>query len=296
MSAQSGLLLVDKPMGVTSHDVVARARRALHTRAIGHAGTLDPMATGLLILGVDQATRMTEYLLGLDKRYDATIRLGQRTNTDDAEGEVIDTRPVPDLTQIDLPGLLRPFTGPIQQIPPQFSAIKKDGQRAYALARKGETVELASREVVIHTISAAHIADDPTALTLQVHCGSGTYIRSLARDIGEVLGCGGHLTALRRTSIGGFSLSDAVPMTVDGFAGDPRPHLLAMDRAAAHLPEYRLDADCARRLLLGQSVKVDPTGPTGEVRVYDPTGRFIAMARAAHGQLRPAKVFLPEPL
>jgi tRNA pseudouridine55 synthase len=303
----NGLLIVDKPQGLTSHDVVARARRMLREKRIGHAGTLDPMATGVLVLCVGQATRLSEYLLGEDKAYEGVIKLGEQTNTDDAEGEVIATRPVPDITDAMLRALEAQFSGEIEQVPPQFSAIQKGGQRAYALARKGETVELAARRVVVHSLTLAHVSMEWAVggklLTAHVRCSAGTYIRSLARDIGEALGCGGHLIALRRTHSGHFSLADAVTLEqVDAAAkaGHAQALLLPMDMAVRDWPEVVLDDDKARRILNGQRIGVPmpppptppPPGGGGEMwRVYDARRNFIAVARWDGTTLAPVKVF-----
>jgi tRNA pseudouridine55 synthase len=293
MTGPDGIFLFDKPGGMTSHDVVARARRWFNTRAIGHAGTLDPMATGLLILCVNAATRMSEYLLGQDKAYAARIQLGAATNTDDAEGEVISEAPVAPIDAAQLRALEAQFSGRIQQIPPQFSAIKKDGKRAYALARAGETVALVAREVVIERLTLTLDDTDPRVLTASVDCGSGTYIRSLARDIGQTLGCGAHLSALRRLRIGRFQLTDAVDeITMNTLAGQGRATdvLQPMDRALAAQPELRLDAEQSRRLHLGQRLTVTAAA-AALVRVYDDHSRFSAVAEIENGVLRPIKVF-----
>jgi tRNA pseudouridine55 synthase len=204
----SGILLVDKPSGMTSHDVVSRVRRLAGTRKVGHAGTLDPMATGLLLLGIDASTRLLTYLVGLDKEYLATIRLGFDTTTDDAEGDPlgspVDTSAI---TADEIAAAIRPLTGRISQVPSSVSAIKVDGKRSYDRVRAGEEFTLTAREV---TISAFEVLDQrPGELDVRVKCSSGTYIRALARDLGAALGVGGHLTALRRTRIGPFRVIDA---------------------------------------------------------------------------------------
>jgi tRNA pseudouridine55 synthase len=210
-----GILLVDKPGGMTSHDVVARARRVLGTRKIGHAGTLDPMATGLLVLGVEGATRLLTFVVGLDKTYEATIRLGVSTDTDDAEGEVVSTTDASSLTSAAIAAGVAGLTGRIDQVPSTFSAIKVDGRRAYDLARSGQEVQLKSREVTVSRfdiVAQREVRDGEAGyldLDVVVDCSSGTYIRSLARDLGAGLGVGGHLTALRRTRIGPFAVGDA---------------------------------------------------------------------------------------
>lgn len=290
-----GILLIDKDAGMTSHDVVSRARRVLGTRAIGHAGTLDPMATGLLILLVGNATRLSEYVLGEDKTYRAAIRLGERTNTDDAEGEVIERRPVR-VTDDALARARAAFLGEILQVPPQFSAISKDGVRAYTLARKGETVALEARRVTIRALDwdAAREPDGGVTLRASVVCSSGTYIRALARDIGEALGCGAHLSALRRETVGEFHVGEAARLDALDRAEAVR-RLLPMDRAVARFADVRLDAESARRLANGGRVPVDPTGAPARgalCRVYDAAAQFLAvgMVDEVDGLLRPVKV------
>ncbi|MCS6847683.1 MAG: tRNA pseudouridine(55) synthase TruB [Anaerolineae bacterium] len=335
-----GLLIVDKPRGMASHDVVARARRLLREKRIGHAGTLDPLATGVLVLCIGQATRLSEYLLGEDKAYAGVIRLGQRTTTDDAEGEVIATRPVPPLTEETLRQLEARFTGTIAQTPPQFSAIQKGGQRAYALARQGRPVELAPRQVTVYELRLALPGSDdsrlmtddfppPTPdspiiqssiiqssiihhqssgagsgesvvghLCLFVRCSAGTYVRALARDIGEALGCGGHLVALRRMQAGRFTLADAVTLDQVEAAvreGKAASLLLPMDRAVADWPAVHLSDADARRLKMGQAIALPqpvalPSAARG-VRVYDSRRTFIAIAHWDGTKLKPAKVF-----
>ncbi|BCX05328.1 MAG: tRNA pseudouridine synthase B [Candidatus Roseilinea sp.] len=296
-----GLLIVDKPGGMSSHDVVARARRLLREKRIGHAGTLDPMATGVLVLCVGQATRLSEYLLGEDKAYEGMIRLGQRTTTDDAEGEVIATHRVPPISEEMLRRLETQFTGTIAQMPPQFSAIQKGGQRAYALARQGRPVELEPRQVTVYELRLAPVGSEASAirhLRICVHCSAGTYIRALARDIGEALGCGGHLVALRRTQAGHFTLADAITLDrVEAAAreGQTESLLLPMDRAVADWPAVHLNDNDAQRLKMGQAIvlpqPVALPGVRGEVRVYDSRRAFIAIAHWDGKKLKPAKVF-----
>lgn len=212
-----GILLVDKPAGLTSHDVVARTRRAFGTRKVGHAGTLDPMATGLLVLGVEGATRLLTYIVGADKTYQATIRLGQTTSTDDAEGEVWTTAAAADwdsVTDESVRSGIAALTGAISQVPSSVSAIKVDGRRAYDRVRAGEEVVLAAREVVVSRFDVLSMRQGDGVLDLDVivDCSSGTYIRSLARDLGAALGVGGHLTSLRRTRVGPFDIADGVEL------------------------------------------------------------------------------------
>lgn len=293
----SGLLLLDKPSGITSHDAVARARRWLKTRRVGHAGTLDPMATGLLTICIGQATRLVEYLSGRDKRYTAAVRLGASTNTDDAEGQVLETRPVPEIENVLLQEVALGFTGQLMQTPPQFSAIKKDGVRSYARARQGETFELEARPVNVYSLRLEADPSDSGLLRMEVHCGSGTYIRALARDIGALLGCGAHLVALRRTAVGDLSVADALTTErAEELAGlglisrELRP----ADLALADALSIRLDAAGARSICRGQFVRVDPEVNATVCRVYGPGGRFVAVATVAAGLLRPVKVLVAE--
>lgn len=255
----SGILLVDKPGGMTSHDVVSRTRRALGTRKVGHAGTLDPMATGLLLLGVESSTRLLTYLVGLDKHYSATIRLGQATDTDDAEGQTTATSDAAGITRAAIDAALEPLRGPIQQVPSTFSAIKVDGRRSYDRARAGEEVVLKAREV---TITGFDLLDErrvagPEGVTfvdldVAIGCTSGTYIRALARDLGAALGVGGHLTALRRGSIGPFSVADAVQL--DTIAADTLRPPLAV--AAELFPTAELDEQTRIDLTNGKRVAI----------------------------------------
>jgi tRNA pseudouridine55 synthase len=253
----SGILLVDKPGGMTSHDVVSRARRALGTRKVGHAGTLDPMATGLLLLGVGSATRLLTYLVGLGKRYTATIRLGAATDTDDAEGSVISTSDASAIDAVDTAA----FTGTIEQVPSSFSAVKVDGRRSYDRARAGEEVVLAPRTVTVSRFEVLAERHEGAFLDLDVvvECSSGTYIRALARDLGRQLGVGGHLTALRREAIGGFDVQDAVG--VDGL--DVSALRAPASIAAALFPVARLDAGQTLELAQGQADRALHPGRPG---------------------------------
>jgi tRNA pseudouridine55 synthase len=248
-----GILLVDKPGGITSHDVVARARRALGTRKIGHAGTLDPMATGLLVLGVEGATRLLTFIVGAEKTYTATVRLGASTTTDDAEGEIVARADAAALARVDdaavEAGVAR-LTGQIDQVPSAVSAIKVQGRRAYDLVRAGEEVELAARRVTVSrfAVLATRRGSDHLDLDVVVDCSSGTYIRALARDLGADLGVGGHLTMLRRERVAPFSVADAVG--VDAIAAD---RLLAPAAAAGDvLGALAVTAEEARDLRHGK--------------------------------------------
>jgi len=251
----SGILLVDKPGGMTSHDVVSRTRRALGTRKVGHAGTLDPMATGLLLLGVDSSTRLLTYLVGLGKRYAATIRLGVATDTDDAEGQVIATTDSSAVSRDAIDAGIATLTGEISQVPSSFSAIKVDGRRSYDRARAGEEVVLQPRTVTISRFEVLDERRDGATIDLDVvvECSSGTYIRALARDLGRDLAVGGHLTALRREAIGEFEVQDAVALDAVEAASLRSPASIA-----AHLfPVVRLNAEQAVDLANGKRISLE---------------------------------------
>ncbi|WP_149085060.1 MULTISPECIES: tRNA pseudouridine(55) synthase TruB [Microbacterium] len=260
-----GILLVDKPGGLTSHDVVARTRRAFGTRKVGHAGTLDPMATGLLVIGIEGATRLLTYIVGADKTYEATIRLGAVTTTDDAEGEIVQSAEPAALARVEEARIdteVAALTGPISQVPSAVSAIKVDGRRAYDRVRAGEEVVLEPRDVVVSRFDVLARRRDEHAIDLDVvvDCSSGTYIRSLARDLGTALGVGGHLTALRRTRVGPFDVRDAVPIDLL----DTAPVLTPGQAAGRVLPVLTVTAEEARDLrhgkrLVGQATRLDGT-------------------------------------
>ncbi|MDR7185581.1 tRNA pseudouridine55 synthase [Microbacterium trichothecenolyticum] len=285
--AAPGILLVDKPGGITSHDVVARARRALGTRKIGHAGTLDPMATGLLVLGVEGATRLLTFVVGLDKTYEATIRLGVATDTDDAEGQTVSTTDASSLDAAEIAAGIAALTGRISQVPSTYSAIKVDGRRAYDLARAGEDVQLKAREVTVSRfdILAERRSGGAVDLDVVVDCSSGTYIRSLARDLGAALGAGGHLTALRRTRIGPFDIAEAAAVDALGDA----PLLGPAAAATAVLGRFDVTADEARDLrhgkrLLGAAERL-PADPTAAI---DPDGVLVGIVERRGADVKSA--------
>jgi tRNA pseudouridine55 synthase len=286
VTAEHGLLVVDKPSGWTSHDVVGRARRLAGTRKVGHAGTLDPMATGVLVLGVGKATRLLGHLSLSDKAYDATIRLGATTVTDDAEGEVVQVRDASAVSDEAIGAAMSALTGDLAQVPSSVSAVKIDGVRSYARVRAGEQVELRARSVTVSRF--ALLARRGDELDVAVECTSGTYVRALARDLGAALGVGGHLTALRRTRVGPFTLDRA--RTLEQLAEDLQ--VLRLDEAvAASFPCRRLDADEAVALSYGK--RVEPTGAEGTVGAFAPDGRCIALLEDAAGVARPTVVFAP---
>ena len=281
----NGVVLVDKPQGLTSHDVVARMRRAAGTRKVGHAGSLDPMATGLLIVGVGSATRLLTHVVGTDKVYDATIRLGESTVTDDAEGDVTaraEADAVDAVTGEAIGAGIRALTGPIEQVPSTVSAIKVDGKRAYARARAGEDVELAARPVTIHEFALRETRRMPGLIDLDVTvaCSSGTYIRALARDLGAALGVGGHLTMLRRTSVGPFAVAAATPLDAltGGDVAVPDVLLTPADAAARLFPVLELDPQQAIDLGHGKKLHVAAPGAPGVRAAIDGAGRLVALA------------------
>ncbi len=289
-----GILLIDKPAGWTSHDIVAKARGITGQRRIGHTGTLDPMATGLIVACLGKATRLVEYMTLHDKRYEGEITLGVTTDTDDGEGTILSRRPVPTISGVQVDDLERSFTGAIQQRPPAYSAIKVEGQRAYAAARRGETIELAPREVVVHRLEIAVVA--PDRLRIGVHCGSGTYVRSLARDIGEALGCGAHLSKLRRTHTGGFSVAEAITLDDLGrfaAAGELADVIRQPDDGITDFDAAIVSTATAANIAAGITGTPEAaTRPADVARIYEATGRFVAVGRvSSDGQIRPLKVF-----
>ena len=288
-----GILLVDKPEEITSHGVVARIRRAAGTRKVGHAGTLDPMATGLLVTGIGSATRLLTHFVGLDKEYTATIRLGRATTTDDREGEPIgDFRDAGSIDDDAIAAAVGDLTGDILQRPSSVSAIKVDGQRSYARVRAGETVELPSRPVTVSEFtvlsrSEAEGVDGGVDLEVRVVCSSGTYIRALARDLGEALDVGGHLTALRRTRVGPFVVDDARPLAAFDEPGSARPLIVPAGLAATRL--FRAVAlDAGQAIDLGNGKKIPVAASDSEVPVaaIGPEGSLVALVTVTRGIAR----------
>ncbi|MER5648390.1 tRNA pseudouridine(55) synthase TruB [Streptosporangium sp. NPDC002524] len=287
----SGLIIVDKPAEWTSHDVVAKLRGIAGTRKVGHAGTLDPMATGVLVVGVEKATRLLGHLALTEKGYDATIRLGQSTNTDDAEGEVIATASAAEVAEEDVRKGVAALTGPIMQIPPQVSAIKVNGERAYKRARAGEEVELKARPVTVSAfeITAVRRHGDLVDVDASVSCSSGTYIRALARDLGADLGVGGHLTALRRTRVGPYDLSAA--HTLERLAAECVILPMA-DAVAAAFPRRDVTAEEASSVAHGGRLPALGLG-SGPIGVFGPDGTLVALVEE-HGQIaKSLAVFVP---
>ncbi len=284
--ARDGLVIVDKGGGLTSHDVVARLRRIAGTRRVGHAGTLDPAATGVLVCGVGRATRLLGHLVLADKEYAATIRLGVRTSTDDAEGEVVYSRPASAVTDDAIGAAVVTLTGDIEQVPSSVSAIKVGGVRAYARVRAGEAVELAARPVTVHRFDVVERRGDD--LDVLVTCSSGTYIRALARDLGVGLGCGGHLTALRRTRVGSFTLDAAHPLE----ELTERLEMIPLGDAVDAMFTRR-DADAAETADLRHGRPLAPTGIQGPVGVFDPLGDVLALVADSGGAARALVVLKP---
>lgn len=280
-----GVVVVDKSAGWTSHDVVARMRRLAGTRRVGHAGTLDPMATGVLVVGINAATRLLGYLAGHDKDYDATIRLGVTTSTDDAEGETVATVDATGVSDDDVRAAMAELTGDIQQVPSAVSAIKVGGERAYAKVRRGESVELAARPVRVDEF--AFVSRKGDDIDVRVRCSSGTYVRALARDLGAALGVGAHLIALRRTRVGGFGLERAG--TIDELSAQFDVVPLAVVVAAA-FPRWDVDDATAGRLAHGQ--RLPPAGlAPGATGVFAPDGRVIGLVEERDDAVRPVLVF-----
>jgi tRNA pseudouridine55 synthase len=288
-----GLVNVNKPSGPTSHDVVNVVRRGTRERRVGHAGTLDPLAKGVLVLALGKATRLLEYLSVSDKRYRATVRLGVMTDTYDIQGQVMGEFPLADdLTPEVINSLLqRKFVGDILQQPPVYSALKVGGKAAYARARAGEQVALEPRPITIHAIELLEL--NPPDLTLDVHCGPGTYIRSLAHDLGQALGCGATLAGLTRLSSGGFRLEKAVPLDALQVAfedGSWREYLLPADLALDGTPQVRLDEASYEHLRNGRPIASE--GAEGLARAYAPDGRFVGVLLGDGDGWRPKKVFV----
>jgi tRNA pseudouridine55 synthase len=291
MSAEAGgfVVSVDKPAGPTSHDIVSIARRALHIRRVGHTGTLDPFASGLLLLCVGHATRLAEYLSALDKCYEAVARLGVTTDTLDRDGEIVSE--YSDWTEVEegrIREALKKLRGTIEQVPPQFSAKKVDGEAMHRRARRGERVELAPSTVTVHDIELLSI--DLPEVRFRVRCSSGTYIRSIARDLGESLGVGAHLTVLRRTAIGSFQVEDALGIEELEDRDEIQRVAVGPLDAVRHLPALEIDDDDARRLVHGQRIRLSDDGAVGPVAVSH-GGTLLAIAEVDDGVLKPRKVF-----
>lgn len=284
-------MIVDKPSGWTSHDVVGRVRRLAGTRKVGHAGTLDPMATGVLVLGVGRATRLLGHLQLADKEYLATVRLGQSTVTDDAEGDVVTSTPAGHVDAETITAAMAPLTGSIEQVPSSVSAIKVEGQRSYARVRAGEDVDLPARPVTVEAFELGEVRrpDDVVDADVRVVCSSGTYVRALARDLGAALGVGGHLTMLRRTRVGPFDLASA--HTLDELEADFV--VTGLDHAArSSFPTLDLDDARADDVRFGRSLAGLALGSDGPVALFDPAGHFLALYEQRGDDARAVAVFV----
>ncbi|ABL82690.1 MULTISPECIES: tRNA pseudouridine(55) synthase TruB [unclassified Nocardioides] len=287
-TSEAGLVVVDKPGGLTSHDVVSRVRRLTGTRKVGHAGTLDPMATGVLVLGINRATRLLGHLMLTEKAYDATIRLGVATSTDDAEGEVTATASAAGLDEATVRAAAAEFVGDLLQVPTAVSAIKVDGKRAYQRVRAGEEVALEARPVTVHELVVHEVrpAGDTCDLDVAVRCSSGTYVRAIARDLGARLGVGGHLTALRRTAVGPYGLD--VAHTLDEL-GEELVVLPVAAAARAAFASRDLDDAQATDVRFGRALDLDLPGLTA---VFAPDGEFLALYEPRGGAAKAVAVFV----
>ena len=294
MSSSPGLVVVDKPAGMTSHDVVGRCRRIFGTRKVGHAGTLDPMATGVLVIGIERATKILGLLTATDKSYTATIRLGQATSTDDAEGDVLQTVSAAGVTDAALRDAIAALTGDFDQVPSAVSAVKVGGQRAYRLARDGRAVELAARSIRVDRFDVLAIRrlDGLIDVDVEVDCSSGTYVRALARDVGAALRVGGHLTALRRTRAGRFGLDQA--QTLDDLAEHPRLSYPLDEACVYSFARRELTEDEARDASHGRALK--PAGIPGVYAAVAPDGHVIALLRDGPEHTKSVVVLRPATL
>ncbi len=288
-----GILLLDKPQGITSNAALQRAKRLYDAQKAGHTGSLDPLASGMLPVCFGEGTKMSAFLLDADKHYWVRIRLGERTNTADADGEVVETRPVPTLDRVLVESALDRFKGPIEQIPPMYSAVRVDGERLYKLARAGIEVERKARPVTLFALEL--LALEAEELELQVHCSKGTYVRTLAEDLGEALGCGAHVTALRRTGVGPFrghpmvTLEQLQELADDQAALDAL--LIGVDEAIADMPRLDLNADLSFYLRQGQPIFVPKAPTAGLLRLYDPEGRFLGVGEVLEdGRVGPRRL------
>ncbi|GAB1693874.1 tRNA pseudouridine(55) synthase TruB [Krasilnikovia sp. M28-CT-15] len=290
-----GLIVVDKPGGMTSHDVVARIRRLARTRRVGHGGTLDPMATGVLVIGVNRATRLLTYVIGSEKRYSATIRLGESTVTDDAEGEVTARAATGAVQDTAIRAGLAAQTGEIDQVPSAVSAIKINGERAYKRVRDGEQVELPARRVTVHRLDVLDIrrpeGTGAIDVDVDVTCSSGTYIRAIARDLGAALGVGGHLTALRRTAVGGLTLAESATLEQLEQRAPDVVGLPMAEAARRAFPQRTASEEEAKVLSHGGPLAA--VGITGPYAVFDPAGAVLAIVSERGGRAKPEIVLAP---
>jgi tRNA pseudouridine55 synthase len=292
--AVNGILLLDKPVGISSNDALQRVKHLFHAQKAGHTGSLDPLASGLLPLCFGIATRLSAFLLDADKHYEVRVRLGETTTTGDAEGEVLERRPVEGIGREQIEAVLPRFTGVIAQVPPMYSAIKHKGERLYKLAREGIEVEREPREITIHAMRLGEVEGEE--FDLYVHCSKGTYVRTLAEDIGEALGCGAHVVALRRSGVGPYAGHPMVSMAqIEQAAAEGNAALdallLPVDTALGDWPAVHLNADASYYLKMGQPVVV-PRAPTeGWVRLYEEPDRFIGVGQVLDdGRIAPKRL------
>jgi tRNA pseudouridine55 synthase len=296
-NAISGVLVVDKPVGMTSHDVVQVIRNGTGLRRAGHTGTLDPRASGVLVVLVGPAVRLSEFVSASDKRYQAIIRLGSTTDTFDADGKVTQPEQPVNVTEDQFEKVLATFVGEIEQVPPPYSAVKVQGRKAYEMAREGEEVELAPRKITVHHLEVLEWA--PPEVVIDVHCSSGTYVRSLANDLGATLGCGAYLVGLRRTKSGRFSLREATPLRKlqEAFhAGNWYQYLIPAAEALAEWSAIELSPDDVENVRHGHRVKAGPDAQPGMVRGVSTQGELVALLELATGETgepewQPKKVF-----
>lgn len=296
-NAISGVLVVDKPVGMTSHDVVQVIRNGTGLRRAGHTGTLDPRASGVLVVLVGPAVRLSEFVSASDKRYQAIIRLGSATDTFDADGKVTQPEQQVNVTEAQFEKVLATFVGEIEQVPPPYSAVKVQGRKAYEMARQGEEVELAPRKITVHHLEVLEWA--PPEVVIDVHCSSGTYVRSLANDLGTTLGCGAYLVGLRRTKSGRFSLRDATPLRKlqEAFnAGNWYQYLIPAAEALAEWPAIELSPDDVENVRHGHRIKADAAAKPGSVRGVSTQGELVALMELVTGETgapewQPKKVF-----
>ena len=275
-----GVILLDKPSGMTSNQALQRVKRLFRARKAGHTGSLDPLATGLLPLCFGEATKVSAYLLDADKHYRTVARLGSRTDTGDAEGTVIETRPVGNYDEARIEAVLSRFRGPLEQVPPMYSALKQDGKRLYELARQGKEVERKPRAVVIHALEL--LGHDASTLELDVRCSKGTYIRTLVEDIGEALGCGAHVEQLRRIGVSPYDCPDMVTLEQLEAAAEAGREaldawLMPIQSALAHWPRIDLDADGSHYMRQGQALQVQGAPTEGLLVLFDEHGRFLGI-------------------
>ncbi|MBK1693726.1 tRNA pseudouridine(55) synthase TruB [Chromatium weissei] len=293
----TGILLLDKPLHLSSNDALQRVKRIYRAAKAGHTGSLDPLATGLLPCCLGDATKFSAFLLDADKRYRVQVRLGVTTTTADAEGDIVETRPVENVDAARIETVLRGFRGNIDQMPPMYSALKCNGQRLYKLARQGIEIERQPRPIEIFALELLSI--ELPEIELNVHCSKGTYVRTLAEDIGRELGCGGHVSQLRRTGVGPYleantpfvALNDIAAMANDDTPQRLDAHLLALDSALGHWPAVKLSADAAFYLGQGQAVVVPQAPTSGLVRLYDSSQKFVGVGTIADdGKVQPKRL------